>query len=155
MPAVAVGVDVSMCMVIGFCCSREMQLIILWLYYPGFSTTPVPDCSVTCGEYNQAQVTSTVNRMAMCFLLRVFVTVLFVRDWISTHVCAVFPPPCSAFPACLCSAVSVYGPPENSSLDQATRPAYTHVSLLNICLDCFSASGFCILGPHKNLIPYS
>ena len=93
MPAVAVGVVVSMCMVTGFRCSREMHLIILWLYYPCFSTTSIIDCSVTCGEYNQAHVTYTVNSMAMCFLLRVFVTVLFVRDWIPTNACAIFPPP--------------------------------------------------------------
>lgn len=49
-----------------------MHLIILWLYYPSLSTTPVPDCPVTCGEYNQPQVTSTVNCMAMCSMLRVF-----------------------------------------------------------------------------------
>ena len=43
------------------------QLIILWLYCPGLSTTPVPDCPVTYSEYNPSQVTSWMNSVATCF----------------------------------------------------------------------------------------
>ena len=41
-----------------------LQLIFLCLYNTGLSTTSVPDCSVTDGECNGAQVTSSVNFVA-------------------------------------------------------------------------------------------
>lgn len=50
----------------GSCCSREMNLFPISssssVYIThGLAATPVPDCSVMCGEYNQAQVTSSEN----------------------------------------------------------------------------------------------
>ena len=72
-PALSVCVCVCVCLCVCLCvsvCGRgswfplqqrdapvSHQLIILWQYCPGLSNTPVPDCSVTYGEYNPSQVT--------------------------------------------------------------------------------------------------